>query len=207
MKGAKVMLVLLAALTILPVSARAESEVQRAWRDGFQAGYEMALERIANSLRDHAELLESIATWKELMVAGVLPPLRIRVSFEYVKHPDGSYQVVKRVSFEPPDIREVEQVAKFKRMIKEALDRVSSLEEGYWVVKNVKNDPLVDVAFYQFYARKQGLRPVLAGEKLVFGVYEREADARYVQKLLTSEGIPDVSVAYVSSVVVEKGKK
>ena len=64
---------------------------------------------------------------------------------------------------------------------------------GWWVVYPLANLPLEYVAFYVFAGLREGVKPVLTRDYIVFGVYERRADADFLaEKLRTKDVKADV---------------
>jgi len=60
---------------------------------------------------------------------------------------------------------------------------------GYWLYIPTENLPFPLIAFYVFFGEREGFKVKLSDDAVVFGVYERKADADFYRRLLESKGI------------------
>jgi hypothetical protein len=95
--------------------------------------------------------------------------------------------------------------------------RVVDIPTGYWLYMPTDNLPMPLIGFYVFAAERLGLRAYLTDREVVFGVFQRRADAEFYREQLLGKGIEGVMVAlrngqkgYEGSVLVlekvEEGK-
>lgn len=63
------------------------------------------------------------------------------------------------------------------------------IPSGWWVVYPLTNLPLEYVAFYVFAGLREGVKPMLTKEYIVYGVYGRRADAEFLAKKLSLKDI------------------
>ena len=63
---------------------------------------------------------------------------------------------------------------------------------GWWVVYPLKELPLEYVAFYIFGGLREGVKPVITNEYIVFGTFGRRADAEFLAKRLRLKDIDAV---------------
>lgn len=69
---------------------------------------------------------------------------------------------------------------------------------GWWVVYPLANLPLEYVAFYVFAGLREGVKPVLTRDYIVYGVYERRADADFLAEKLKTKDV-DAQVLWKES--------
>jgi hypothetical protein len=67
---------------------------------------------------------------------------------------------------------------------------------GYWLYMSTDNMPMPLVGFYVFAAERLGLRAYLTDREVVFGVFQRRADAEFYREQLLGKGIEGVMVAF-----------
>ncbi|WP_457601569.1 hypothetical protein [Hydrogenivirga sp.] len=60
---------------------------------------------------------------------------------------------------------------------------------GWWVVYPLKDLPIEYVAFYVFAGLREGVKPMLTQDYIVFGVFERQADAEFLAKKLSLKDV------------------
>lgn len=60
---------------------------------------------------------------------------------------------------------------------------------GWWVVYPLSNLPVEYVAFYVFAGLREGVKPMLTKDYVVFGVYERRADADFLAEKLRTKDV------------------
>ncbi len=60
---------------------------------------------------------------------------------------------------------------------------------GWWVVYPLTDLPLEYVAFYVFAGLREGVKPMLTKDYIVYGVYERQADAEFLAKKLSLKDV------------------
>lgn len=60
---------------------------------------------------------------------------------------------------------------------------------GWWVVYPLANLPLEYVAFYVFAGLREGVKPVLTRDYIVYGVFERRADADFLAEKLKTKDV------------------
>jgi len=73
--------------------------------------------------------------------------------------------------------------------------RVVDIPAGYWLYMSVENLPMPLVGFYVFAAERLGLKAYLTDKEVVFGVFQRRADAEFYRNQLLGKGIDGVRVA------------
>ncbi|MFZ8860282.1 MAG: hypothetical protein ACO2PP_07245 [Thermocrinis sp.] len=73
--------------------------------------------------------------------------------------------------------------------------RVVDIPTGYWLYMPTENMPIPLVGFYVFTAERLGLRAYLTDKEVVFGVFQRRADAEFYREQLLGKGIEGVMVA------------
>jgi len=73
--------------------------------------------------------------------------------------------------------------------------REVDIPAGYWLYMPVKNMPMPIVGFYVFAAERLGLRAYLTDKEVVFGVFQRKADAEFYREQLLGKGVEGVMVA------------
>ena len=73
--------------------------------------------------------------------------------------------------------------------------RVVDIPAGYWLYMPVEDMPMPLVGFYVFAAERLGLRAYLTDKEVVFGVFQRRADAEFYRNQLLGKGIEGVIVA------------
>jgi hypothetical protein len=73
--------------------------------------------------------------------------------------------------------------------------RVVDIPTGYWLYLPTKDMPMPLVGFYVFAAERMGLRAYLTDKEVVFGVFQRRADAEFYRQQLLGKGIDGVMVA------------
>ncbi len=74
--------------------------------------------------------------------------------------------------------------------------RVVDIPSGYWLYMPVENKPMPLVGFYAFAAERLGLKVYLTDGELVFGVFQRRADAEFYREQLLGKGVDGVRVAW-----------
>ncbi|MCI4458621.1 MAG: hypothetical protein JHC21_03285 [Thermocrinis sp.] len=67
---------------------------------------------------------------------------------------------------------------------------------GYWLYMSVEDKPMPLVGFYVFSAERLGLKAYLTDKEVVFGVFQRQADAEFYREQLLGKGIDGVVVAW-----------
>ena len=60
---------------------------------------------------------------------------------------------------------------------------------GWWVVYPIKNLPVEYVGFYVFAGLREGVKPILTKDYIVFGVFDRKADAEFLAKKLRTKDV------------------
>jgi hypothetical protein len=73
--------------------------------------------------------------------------------------------------------------------------RQVDIPAGYWLYLPTENLPMPLVGFYVFSAQKLGLRAYLTDGGVVFGVFQRRADAEFYREQLLGKGIDGVMIA------------
>jgi len=73
--------------------------------------------------------------------------------------------------------------------------RVVDIPTGYWLYMPVENMPMPLVGFYVFAAEGLGLKAYLTDKEVVFGVFQRRADAEFYREQLLGKGVEGVMVA------------
>jgi len=73
--------------------------------------------------------------------------------------------------------------------------RVVDIPTGYWLYMPVEDMPMPLVGFYVFAAERLGLRAHLTDKEVVFGVFQRRADAEFYREQLLGKGVDGVVVA------------
>lgn len=58
------------------------------------------------------------------------------------------------------------------------------IPSGWWVVYPLHNLPVEYIAFYVFAGMREGVKPMLTQDEIVFGVFERKADAEFLAQKL-----------------------
>jgi hypothetical protein len=72
--------------------------------------------------------------------------------------------------------------------------RVVDIPAGYWLYMSVEDTPIPLVGFYVFVGERMGLRAYLTDKEVVFGVFQRRADAEFYRQQLLGKGIDGVMV-------------
>ena len=73
--------------------------------------------------------------------------------------------------------------------------RVVDIPAGYWLYMSVEDMPMPLVGFYVFAAERLGLKAYLTDKEVVFGVFQRRADAEFYREQLLGKGVDGVMVA------------
>ena len=73
--------------------------------------------------------------------------------------------------------------------------RVVDIPTGYWLYVPTHNMPIPLVGFYVFAAERMGLKAYLTDKEVVFGVFQRRADAEFYREQLLGKGVNGVMVA------------
>jgi hypothetical protein len=73
--------------------------------------------------------------------------------------------------------------------------RVVDIPAGYWLYMPVEDMPMPLVGFYVFAAERLGLKAYLTDKEVVFGVFQRKADAEFYREQLLGKGVDGVMVA------------
>jgi hypothetical protein len=73
--------------------------------------------------------------------------------------------------------------------------RQVDIPTGYWLYMPVEDVPMPIVGLYVFSAEKLGLKAYLTDKEVVFGVFQRKADAEFYREQLLGKGIDGVMVA------------
>jgi len=73
--------------------------------------------------------------------------------------------------------------------------RVVDIPAGYWLYMPVEDMPMPLVGFYVFAAERLGLKAYLTDKEVVFGVFQRRADAEFYREQLLGKGVDGVMVA------------
>jgi hypothetical protein len=73
--------------------------------------------------------------------------------------------------------------------------RVVDIPTGYWLYMPVEDMPMPLVGFYVFAAERLGLKAYLTDREVVFGVFQRRADAEFYREQLLGKGVDGVVVA------------
>jgi hypothetical protein len=73
--------------------------------------------------------------------------------------------------------------------------RVVDIPTGYWLYMPVEDMPMPLVGFYVFVAERLGLKAYLTDKEVVFGVFQRKADAEFYREQLLGKGVDGVMVA------------
>jgi hypothetical protein len=66
---------------------------------------------------------------------------------------------------------------------------------GYWLYLPTDDMPMPLVGFYVFTAQRLGLKAYLTEREVVFGVFQRRADAEFYREQLLGKGVEGVQVA------------
>jgi len=74
--------------------------------------------------------------------------------------------------------------------------RTIDIPTGYWLYMSVENMPMPVVGFYVFTAERLGLKAYLTDREVVFGVFQRQADAEFYREQLLGKGVDGVMVAF-----------
>jgi hypothetical protein len=74
--------------------------------------------------------------------------------------------------------------------------RVVDIPTGYWLYMPVEDMPIPLVGFYVFTAERMGLKAYLTDKEVVFGVFQRKADAEFYREQLLGKGVDGVMVAW-----------
>jgi hypothetical protein len=83
--------------------------------------------------------------------------------------------------------------------------RVVDIPTGYWLYMPVEDMPMPLVGFYVFTAERMGLRAYLTDKEVVFGVFQRRADAEFYRQQLLGKGVDGVMIAKRSGTVGYEG--
>jgi hypothetical protein len=83
--------------------------------------------------------------------------------------------------------------------------RVVDIPAGYWLYMPVEDMPMPLVGFYVFAAQRLGLKAYLTDREVVFGVFQRRADAEFYREQLLGKGIDGVKIAKRSGMVGYEG--
>jgi hypothetical protein len=73
--------------------------------------------------------------------------------------------------------------------------RVANIPAGYWLYMPAENMPMPLVGFYVFTAERLGLKAYLTDKEVVFGVFQRKADAEFYREQLLGKGVDGVIIA------------
>jgi hypothetical protein len=73
--------------------------------------------------------------------------------------------------------------------------RAVDIPAGYWLYMPVEDMPMPLVGFYVFAAERLGLKAYLTDKEVVFGVFQRRADAEFYREQLLGKGVEGVMVA------------
>jgi hypothetical protein len=73
--------------------------------------------------------------------------------------------------------------------------RVVDIPAGYWLYMPVEDVPMPLVGFYVFAAERLGMKAYLTDREVVFGVFQRRADAEFYREQLLGKGVDGVMVA------------
>jgi hypothetical protein len=73
--------------------------------------------------------------------------------------------------------------------------RAVDIPAGYWLYMSVENMPMPLVGFYVFSAERLGMKVYLTEKEVVFGVFQRKADAEFYREQLLGKGVDGVMVA------------
>jgi len=74
--------------------------------------------------------------------------------------------------------------------------RVVDIPSGYWLYMPTEDKPIPLVGFYVFTAQRLGLKAYLTDREVVFGVFQRRADAEFYREQLLGKGVERVRVAW-----------
>jgi hypothetical protein len=72
--------------------------------------------------------------------------------------------------------------------------RVVDIPAGYWLYMSVEDMPMPLVGFYVFAAERLGMKAYLTDKEVVFGVFQRRADAEFYREQLLGKGVDGVMV-------------
>jgi len=72
--------------------------------------------------------------------------------------------------------------------------RIVNIPAGYWLYMPVENMPMQIVGFYVFTAERLGLKAYLTDREVVFGVFQRKADAEFYREQLLGRGVYGVMI-------------
>jgi len=73
--------------------------------------------------------------------------------------------------------------------------RVVDIPAGYWLYMPTDHMPMPIVGFYVFAAERLGLKAYLTDREVVFGVFQRKADAEFYREQLLGKGVDGVVMA------------
>jgi hypothetical protein len=73
--------------------------------------------------------------------------------------------------------------------------RQVDIPAGYWLYLPTEDLPMPLVGFYVFSAQRVGLKAYLTDKEVVFGVFQRRADAEFYREQLLGKGIDGVMIA------------
>ena len=73
--------------------------------------------------------------------------------------------------------------------------RVVDIPSGYWLYMPTEDMPIPLVGFYVFTAQRLGLKAYLTDKEVVFGVFQRRADAEFYREQLLGKGVEGVRIA------------
>jgi hypothetical protein len=73
--------------------------------------------------------------------------------------------------------------------------RQVDIPAGYWLYLPTNDLPMPLVGFYVFSAQRLGLKAYLTDREVVFGVFQRRADAEFYREQLLGKGIEGVRIA------------
>lgn len=178
--------------------AEQQNAVAKAYEEGLKKGIKIGIQfshqKIKQDFLQFRDLVNQVFNYKYYFLKGEIPSPLIAEEYKEVKGKDNIAHLVKEIKILPPAYF---PISLFRQLNAELQGNIISVPAGYIVY--IDTSPLSedDIAFYQYLARTDGYYPVYVSrqDRLIFGSFQRKADALSSLKELERIGIPSVKVA------------
>ncbi len=189
-----------------PAVAGEVDSFQKGLLKGIEVGINFCKETTKQELLDVWSLIDSSLSYRELMIAGEVPPPLAEEKTVLEKR--GGVALLKReVKFYPPAYFPVGRIQELRQDL--LISKPIVIPKGWAVITQTSEIPLKKIAYYSFLAETDGSNPVYVkkDEILVYDVFQRESDAKNRAEELKRIGLPAEVVKLEKDIVITKPEK
>ncbi len=178
--------------------AEQKDAIAKAYEEGLKKGIKIGIQfshqKIKQDFLQFRDLVNQVFNYKYYFLKGEIPSPLVTEEYKEVKGKDNIAHLVKEIKILPPAYFPINL---FRQLNSELTGDIITVPAGYIVYVDTPNLSERDIAFYQYLARTDGYYPVYISrqDRLIFGSFQRKADAISASKELKRIGIPSVKVA------------